>query len=473
MIEILDHVIVPALARTADSSDMASAQDSDPSSSPRAQLDTSFECLGIPPLPVELYARILRFAAAISQPGLLCRAALVNQTFRTICERILYSTPGISAIPTLLARPELGTLAKSTVVTWDSDRAADARPENSCLHSGEANRSIVLTDYQAARYRFDDDLRTALSEGSIPAQTTLLIRLCPKLETFVGAIGHSEEFLDAIFPKISNAFTTPPASLWSITDIQLSPAPNWRSYNPQQIFDSQVVLRIMALPNLLRLRVYGVAEVEPWLDAVAIRAHLPRLAGTSAVRALDLAGFLQTESLRDLVQIPKALVAFSYHHHSPMGALDVADLADALVESPSRHTLQRVALRNADKAYTPSDGETTPVGDIRALAQLPALTDLETEAQFVVQRIDDEASIEQLIQILPKVQDIELARYLDVFGKDYALAEAAAARIIEELGKREKYCHLVIGLRDKIHDWSKVVRGKLFTLGIQHKMLVE
>jgi hypothetical protein len=383
---------------------------------------------------VEIYSRII----ALTHAGALYEVALTSRLFSHISARRMYNLVDLSVLSTLLLRSDHRKHPQVAVITWNTERLEVSNPkgDSRTVRLGRTNQPIVLSPEQAAEYNVDEAFQERLAEAHLPAQTALLFRLCPNIRSVLGFIAYSQWFVDTQLPALSPTSDSPTtvlsAGLLNAEDIRLAPAPNYMSYDRPWMFNGAMVLRIMLLPRLSKLNLIGAIDFDPWTEAIV--ASVPTHFGTSCITDLTLCGNVHASILRGLIHVPKALVSFRYDH-SPTRPINLTALADALVESPSRDTLQRVCVTNSNDETTPIESLTAPLGDLGGVSNLPSLRYLDVQAQFLIQFIEDERDVDTLLSRLPNVDTLGL-RFLTSICKERTLGMLALCRIFEASKER-------------------------------------
>jgi hypothetical protein len=345
-------------------------------------------------LPVEVFERVLLFLPFRA----LCMVALANRQLHQLALPQIYAAPILSALPTLLSRPDLARLAKRAVVTWDSDMFM---LHDQSAPDGRLSQPLTLSPTQIVQYSVDGTMQALLELCYPPAQTTLLLRVCPNLDAFSGRISFEKHFFATHFPSDRVGTHEWPAASYmqNITKIELGPCARWRNYDRPYAFDGRAVMQMMLLPSLRKLKLVSVLHGQAWSEELA--EILPHLYGVSSVTHLDITGAVILPVLQDLIRLPMALSLFRYQH-LPLQSLHLTDLACVLLESPSSSSLDTVSIIYAPNKHEYDVDETNaPLGDLSALGRLPSLRMLVVDGQDFSGRIAQESDVDRLLAGLP------------------------------------------------------------------------
>jgi hypothetical protein len=303
-------------------------------------------------LPVETMKAVVDL---VDNKGDLAALALANAMFSSLATSKLYTEyVTLRALGVLLARPDLAMLVNSVSIEGLYAPAGYSVQEADEAYEDEIGLSddlpLIPTERQIEEFALcnDDDVLGALKRKFPNARAILLLHLLPSLQE-LRIVGESngwclqyDRFL-RIFPEPGS----PPmaAGLRGLTSLDIS----WSDESSEGGLEPELVVRLLALPCLLRLRMCPVwgNEFPPDLEA-----RLPELYGTSSV--MDLAftySGIDAEVLPHLVRIPRALSSFEYHHDGPLvydvegwGNNSAGKIAAAL--APARETLVKLVIED-------------------------------------------------------------------------------------------------------------------------------
>jgi hypothetical protein len=353
--------------------------------------------------------QLLAFGGLTGDPQSLCALSRVNRSIHRVSLVLLYRDVDIGAVHVLLARPELARFARVATTIWDE-----------YIHQSRTygvNCPITLTSQQAEMYGVDDKARDALLlyvgmptpgyfpnaailSAALPARTALLLRLCRHLRHVRASWSNNLVFLGG--PR---AFALDERSM----EVALMPCVTRLEMATGDRLPMNMVLRVSALARLMMLPCLQSISADNVLDVdEGDAALLGSLRGRSPVQHLTISNsdFYRMACLHKLVQAPRALVKFTYQHSTHTAeSLDLHALANALVHSPSRASLQHIDVV-LKRAYHPQFGEVQ--GDVFALGELPALRSLRAHARVLFASAVDEQTLEQCIRRLPQVQHLRV-----------------------------------------------------------------
>jgi hypothetical protein len=402
-------------------------------------------------LPTEIYDRIFAFSGDNTR----CSVARASRVFHDLVIPYLYAAPDLSAIPTLLSRSDLAKHAKSVIITWDSHIFKHNDSVSHDSRVGKLSTPVALTREQAEQYRIDKDNLILLHLCYPPIQTTLLLRICRHLEAFHGFMAYEMVFFDAHFPPLIDPFGHAPdrsanCPFQRITAIDISPCTQWREYDRPWALDASMLLRIMLLPALRKMVVDTVLQGQDWSESIA--AITPSLHGSSSVTDLRLIGTLVTPVLCDLIHVPRALSTFCYGH-TPLGTLETSNLAEALINSPSRSSLRRIEIFVAGHGQLEANPLPSFDGDLHGLKYLPDLRSLTTDTQMLLGCAVEEADMaHRLVDALPKTLHTLVLQHFTTSFSSSKLAADTASQVIETFGPY-LLNHLDLGLDHE--GWSE------------------
>jgi hypothetical protein len=363
--------------------------------------------------------QLLAFGGLAGDPQSLCALSRVNRSIHRVSLAVLYRDVNIGAVHVLLARPELARFARVATTIWDEyiHRNRQGGGMVPVPRTYGVDRPIELTEQQAEIYGVDDRARGALLlyvgmptpgcfpnaailSAALPARTALLLRLCRHLRHVRASWSNNLVFLGG--PR---AFALDERSM----EVALMPCVTRLEMATGDRLPMNMVLRVsalawlMMLPCLQSISAVNVLDVDEG-DA----ALLASLRGRSPVQHLTITNsdFYRMACLYQLVQVPRAMVKFTYQHSTHTAeCLDLHALVNALVHSPSRHCLQHIDMV-LKRAYHPQFGEVQ--GDVCALGELPALRSLRAHARILFASAVDEQTLEQCLRRLPQVRHLRV-----------------------------------------------------------------
>jgi hypothetical protein len=375
----------------------------------------------------------------------LAATARVSREFHRLALPFLYKRMNMGALHTLLARPELAALVHSADISWSEyDPSWYEDVDEPSPRGYGMDRPIGLTVAQAQAWGVSAGVRRALVgallpnsgadlgtaynilEICMPARTVLLLRMCPHLtevdaEWWVEAWFFSTQFPLAVQPAGARLCAQ------GLTSLRLVCSP---TQGQGGFLSASEVAQLMLLPHLQRLSVQLIWDYWSRPSDEEDRA-MPALYGRSGVEHLALTDcFIRSPVVfRELLRLPRALASFAYEHNA-LGAFDLAALGAALADSPSRASLRHVAVTQQDGP----NGDIPAIGDLRRLAELPALASAHVQARCVIPAIGDDLALARMIELLPWASTLRVSRLLDACPAEFAVK--VVCKVIETYAGR-------------------------------------